>query len=187
VSASIWTLSLRASAADRPNRCSFPYSHSHPALGRHRASALPHSASPRPLPHRATILHARHAFPLPHCTPLPAIPRLAPIHRHAPIHLTIAAMAGTTLAPPRRHHKEVVVGPDFVSRARPKTPRQEGRPAQLGCLLWTFPRPKLASYRSPPPRRPGSSPMSFKCSRCFRLMFQVFHLNISSVFYNVIV
>jgi hypothetical protein len=184
VSASIRTLSLRASAADRPNRRSFPHSHSHPAVGRHHASALPHSASPRPLPHHATILHARHAFPLPHRSPLPAIPRLAPIHRCAPIHLTIAAMAGTTLAPPRRHHKEVIAGPDFVSRARLKTPRQEGRPAQLGCLLWTFPRPKLAGYHSPPPGRPGPSPMPFKC---FRLMFQVFHLNISSIFYNVIV
>jgi hypothetical protein len=117
---------------------------------------LPQSALLHSLPHRA-----RRPFLLP-----------APHPHRWPRRATIT----------QRHQEEVAAGPDFVSYGRPKTPRQEeerlvhARPFALDIPHG----PELAGYHSPSPGRPWP-PATLWCFRCFRLMFQVFRLNVAKV------
>jgi hypothetical protein len=110
------------------------------------------------------------ALPSPPCTPALSPASTTP-HRW-PRRATIT----------QRHQEEVAAGPDFVSYGRPKTPRQEEeRPMHAGPFALDIPHgPELAGYHTPPPGRPWP-PATLRCFRCFRLMFQVFHLNVAKV------
>jgi hypothetical protein len=73
-----------------------------------------------------------------------------------------------------------------VHHGPPKIPRQEGEACAYAWVytrqLLTSPRLELASYRRSPLGRPWSpATLCFKCFSCFRLMFQVFHLDVTKV------
>ena len=125
------------------------------------------------LPPRARPLRTQRPFPChaaphrqPHRAALPS--RASTLSTGTPLStLPVAAMADTTLPPPRRHQEEVTVGLDFISHGR------KGRLAHAGLfVLDVLSRPKLAGYRSPQPSRPWlPAPLCLKCFRRFQLTF----------------
>jgi hypothetical protein len=126
--------------------------------------------------HACCNLPSRTLFPTARLSPTHTMPfpcHTTPVCRMRYTTITSAPLGGVRLPP-------VWTSSPVASR------RHRGRKRRLAhagtFALDVPPRPKLASYRSLPQGRPWPpTTPCFKCFRRFKLMFQVFHLNVAKI------
>jgi hypothetical protein len=142
-------------------------------------------------PPRVVTASPRHAAAHPPLSTLPPWHAPSPTTpRHIPCQTQsaspVTATTFTVPPPPQRHQEEVVSSPVRTSShaASRRHRDRKGRPTPApGCMLGYSSRlpawPEFAGYYISPLVRPWS--LATPCFKCFRLMFQVFYLDVTKV------